>query len=57
MKSKKFEFNKFDFDMGPPDRLKSGGRETSRERSKSFRLTNMVVDEDSTDIRFKVNNS
>ena len=51
VKSKAFDFgNVFDI-KGPHP--KSGGP-GSRERTKSFRLSNMVVDEDSTDVRFKV---
>ncbi|XP_062602981.1 uncharacterized protein LOC134264735 isoform X3 [Saccostrea cucullata] len=50
VKSKAFDFgNVFDI-KGPHP--KSGGP-GSRERTKSFRLSNMVVDEDSTDVRFK----
>lgn len=48
VKSKAFEFGNV-FAPHP----KSGGP-GSRERTKSFRLSNMVVDEDSTDVRFKV---
>lgn len=48
VKSKAFEFGNV---LAPHP--KSGGP-GSRERTKSFRLTNMVVDEDSTDVRFKV---
>ncbi|XP_078326818.1 uncharacterized protein LOC111123425 isoform X3 [Crassostrea virginica] len=47
VKSKAFEFGNV---LAPHP--KSGGP-GSRERTKSFRLTNMVVDEDSTDVRFK----
>lgn len=47
LKSKAFEFGNV-FSPQP----KSGGP-GSRERTKSFRLSNMVVDEDSTDVRFK----
>ncbi|XP_065932018.1 uncharacterized protein [Magallana gigas] len=47
VKSKAFEFGNV-FSPQP----KSGGP-GSRERTKSFRLSNMVVDEDSTDVRFK----
>nr|XP_034302374.1 uncharacterized protein LOC105345155 isoform X8 [Crassostrea gigas] len=47
VKSKAFEFGNV-FSPHP----KSGGP-GSRERTKSFRLSNMVVDEDSTDVRFK----
>jgi hypothetical protein len=51
VKSKAFEFGNV-FDMRGPH-PKSGGP-GDRERTKSFRLTNMVVDEDSTDVRVKV---
>ncbi|XP_021354118.1 uncharacterized protein LOC110450754 isoform X2 [Mizuhopecten yessoensis] len=56
LKSKKFEFRN---DLETPDsmrgvrRLTNSGGAQSRERSKSFKLTNMVVDEDSTDVRYK----
>ncbi|XP_061169585.1 uncharacterized protein LOC133178950 isoform X2 [Saccostrea echinata] len=50
VKSKAFEFGNV-FDVRGPH-PKSGGP-GSRERTKSFRLSNMVVDEDSTDVRFK----
>ncbi|XP_060065610.1 uncharacterized protein LOC132545945 [Ylistrum balloti] len=58
LKSKKLEFGSRN-DLETPDSMrgmrkmtKSGGAQ-SRERSKSFKLTNMVVDEDSTNVRFK----
>lgn len=60
LKSKKFEFgSRNDLEAGTPDstrgvrRQTKSGRAQSRERSKSFKLTNMVVDEDSTDVRYK----
>ncbi|XP_071149693.1 uncharacterized protein [Mytilus edulis] len=54
LKSKKFDLHRLDLDMGTPDRMRRSLGTKSRERTKSsFRLTNMVVDEQSTNVTFK----
>ncbi|VDI39216.1 Hypothetical predicted protein [Mytilus galloprovincialis] len=54
VKSKKFDLHRLDLDMGTPDRMRRSLGTKSRERTKSsFRLTNMVVDEQSTNVTFK----
>jgi hypothetical protein len=54
VKSKKFDLHRVDLDMGTPERMRRSVGTRSRERTKSFRLTNMVVDEQSTNVTFKV---
>ena len=53
LKSKKFDLHRVDLDMGTPERMRRSVGTRSRERTKSFRLTNMVVDEQSTNVTFK----